>query len=495
MSQPIRVRFAPSPTGFLHVGGARTALFNWLWARKNDGQFILRIEDTDQTRSTQESTDQILESFQWLGIEWDEGPFFQSERLDLYRAALDQLIREGKAYPAFETKEELDAKREEAMKAGREPVYDRAALSLSPEEIERKIAAGVPHVYRLKAPESGYTEVADTNMGGEGARFENAKIGDFIITRPGTPEEPGWPLYNFCAAVDDHDMGITNVIRGVEHLGNAAKQILIMQALGCEPPTYTHLPLINKKGKKMSKRDADADPRFPVSVSGRRELGYLKEACLNFFCLLGWSHPEGEEIFPVDEAIKHFSLDRLQKSAAEFDEDKFLHQNAWYIRNLSAEKIYDLALPYVKAEFDVSSRSEDWLRGIMTLAQERARLLSEFPAQLDFFFEPPQSYEAKAVKKAFKGDAASILQELAQAFLALEDWTQEAIHDTLSGYAESKELGFGKVAQPCRIAVSGRMASPGLTEVLYYTGREETAARLRRAAELIEAGDTPVTDG
>jgi glutamyl-tRNA synthetase len=475
------------------VGGARTALFNWLWARKNKGTFLLRIEDTDVERSTQASVDQILESFQWLGIDFDEGPFYQSQRLHLYQAAVQRLADEGKIYPAFETKEELEQIRNEMMEQKSTRVYDRRALKLSADEVKARMAAGEPFVWRFKTPDNGFTDVPETLMGEESCRFENSAIDDFIITRPGTLQEPGWPLYNFCVVVDDADMRITHVIRGVEHLSNTAKQVLLYNALGYTVPQFTHLPLIMKGGKKMSKRDADADPRFPVSVSARRDIGYLKEATVNFIALLGWSHPTGEEIFPLDQLIKNFSLDRLTKANANFDEDKFLHINGWYIRNLPKADIIERVKPFLeRAGLVRSDRDDAWLAGIIEQVIERVTLLSDFPAALEYFFKAPDSYDAKGVKKAFADpEIAGHLRALAEKLSTIPAWEKEPLEAEVRAFGEGSGLGFGKIAQPVRLATTGRTASPGLFDVIYLLGRDETVERLKKAAELVERGAVP----
>lgn len=487
----VRVRFAPSPTGYLHVGGARTALFNWLYARRHGGTFILRIEDTDVERSTDASTEQILESLQWLGLQWDEGPFFQSQRLDIYREHLARLAAEGKIYPAFDSKEELDAMREKAMAEKRNPIYDRRALKLSPDEVRARMESGEPFVWRFRVPDGAVTEVPETLMGGEAdCKFRNDDIGDFIITRPGTIKEPGMPLYNFVCVVDDALMQITHVIRGVEHLGNAAKQVLLYQAFGYPVPSFTHLPLIMKNGKKMSKRDADADKRFPVSVSERRDLGYLREATVNFLSLLGWSSPGESELFPQEELIANFTLDRLSKSNANFDEDKYLFQNGWYMRNLPRTEIVERVKPFLaRAGMIATSQDDAWLGRIIELEIERCRLLSDFPEALAYFFRRPDSYDPKGVKKVFGAEGmADMLREVAGVLEGVQPFAKEPMEAALRAWADGKGLGFGKVAQPIRLAVTGRTASPGLFEVLELLGPEETVTRIRAAAEKLAAG-------
>ncbi len=486
----VRVRFAPSPTGFLHVGGARTALFNWLWARHNQGTFILRIEDTDLERSTQESTDQILESMKWLGLDWDEGPFFQSQRSELYRENLEKLIASGYAYRAFETPEELDAMRAKAQAEGRNPIYDRRSLRLSPEEIQANIDAGKPFVWRFKCPE-GETVVPETLMKGDsGCKFDNESLGDFALTRSGTEDNWGAPLFNFCCAIDDADMGITHVIRGADHLSNTPRQMMVLRALGFDVPTYTHLPLIMKGGKKMSKRDADADPRTPVSVSARRDLGYLRESTMNFLAMLGWSFDDKTEIFSVPELIEKFSLDGLSKANANFDEDKYLFLNGWYIRNRPAAEVVELVKPFLEAAgFTASERGDDWLANVIGLEIERCKLLSEFPEALEYFFHAPETYEEKGVKKLFAKDGGGeILSAAGKCLAETEDFTHEGLEAALRALGEKMELGFGKIAQPIRLAVTGRMASPGLFDVLMALGRDECVTRIELAAQRVAEG-------
>ena len=493
MPNEVRVRFAPSPTGFLHVGGARTALFNWLWARKNDGKFILRIEDTDLERSTEESTAQILDSLKWLGLEWDEGPYYQRERIAVYLEQLERLRKDACIYPAFESKEELEEMRERAQKEGRTRVYDRRSLDIEPEEVARRMETGDPYVWRFRVPDEGYTEVPETLLGGADTRFKNAEIDDFIITRPGTMETPGIPLYNFACAIDDALMGITHVIRGADHLANTAKQVLLMKALGFEPPVYTHLPLIMKDKKKMSKRDEEADPRFPVSVSARRELGYLKQATVNFLALLGWSFPGDKELFTVQELIAAFDLDRLQKANANFDEDKYLFQNGWYIRNLPLEGLTEKVIPFLeKAGLPLAMEDPARLSVLIDMVRERCKLLSDFPGALSYFDKAPDSYEAKGVKKIFqKEGVAETLMGAAAVLDGAAPFTKDGLEGPLRQYAEEKGLGFGKIAQPIRLAVCGRTASPGLFDVLEQLGKEESVARIQKAAALIAEGNIP----
>jgi glutamyl-tRNA synthetase len=488
----VRVRFAPSPTGYLHVGGARTALFNWLHARKTGGTFILRIEDTDAERSTEASYQQILESLQWLGIQWDEGPFRQSDRMDRYRHWLRVLEEKGALYRAFETEEELEAMRTRAMREKRNPIYDRRSLQYTAEEVRAKVDAGVPWVYRFRVPDDGVTKVPDTLQGEGECLFRNSDIGDFIVTRPGTHDEPGMPLYNFCCAIDDHEMGITHIIRGVEHLSNAARQILILNAMGAPVPTFTHLPLVMRNGKKMSKREGDGSDeaarifnlQYPVSVSGRRDRGYLPEATINFISLLGWSFDGDSEIITREDMIARFSLDRLTKSNANFDEDKYLFINGWWIRNLPKEEIVSRTIPFLeKAGFDLSSRSREWIAGIIALETERCKLLTEFADALRYFFEAPADFDPKGESKVMKDGADALLAEAATRLSACDFADMHSLENAIKALAEERQVGLGRIAQPIRLAVSGRTATPGLFEVLHYLGKDESLARIARFLE------------
>lgn len=480
-------RFAPSPTGFLHLGGLRTALYNWLYARKMGGQFLLRIEDTDRERHNEAGVAQILEALEWIGITPDQDPVYQSQRGDIYADYFQRLKDQGLIYPAFETKEELDAMRQKAMAEKRPAVYDRSALSLSEDEVQSKIAAGVPHVWRFKVPD-GDTVVPDLLMGGDECRFANTQIGDFAITRPGTADDPLQVLYNFVVTVDDALMGITHVIRGVEHLGNAAKQTLLYKAWGLESPKFCHLPLILKEGKKMSKRDEEADPRFPVSVTTRRDLGYLSAATANYVALLGWSSPDENELFELDALVQNFDLDRLSKSNANFDEDKYLHVNGWHIRQRSNADLVVLLKPYFDdAGYDSSA---PWLEKAVHLVKERCDLLFEFVDALSYFYEAPKDYEEKGVNKFFKTDISqNILSTVRDRIAGLDSFNPETLEDLLHKTVEDLGLKFGKFGPVIRLALTGRMQSPGLAEVMDILGQDETLTRLDAAVSYITEHD------
>jgi len=479
----VRVRFAPSPTGFLHVGGARTALFNWLYARHHDGTFILRIEDTDLERSTEEATAQILDSLKWLGIQWDEGPYSQRERAERHREVAWRLVDEGKAYRCFTPETEVEALQKAAMAAKQSFAFRGKDRDLTPDESARRAQGGEPFCVRFKVPQGEKTIVEDGLAGP--VTFDHGVLGDFVILRP-----DGSPVYNFACAADDVDMSISHVIRGNDHLSNTPRQVLLIRAIGAEPPRYTHVPLIMKAGKKMSKRDADADPHFPVSVHARRELGYLPEATVNFLALLGWSYDPEQELFTSDQAIERFDGSGLTSSAANFDEDKFTWMNAWYIRNLPKEAIVPQAVDFMrKTGLPVEGRDPAWLEGIVSLAIERVQYLRDFPDLLCYFFHPPASFDEKGVKKIFgKSGVAALLRATADRLEATIPFTLENLEEQMRQYCEETGEKFGAIAQPARLALTGRTASPGIFEVMFYLGREECVTRLRGAAQAIDEG-------
>ena len=401
-SNKVVTRFAPSPTGFLHVGGARTALYNWLYARKNGGTFILRIEDTDEVRSTQDSVTSILEAMRWLGLDWDAGPFYQSERLGMYNDHIQRLHEAGKIYPAFESKEELETMRQQAVSERRNSIYNRASLRLSKDEALTKMSEGSEFVWRFRVPDEGFTEVPELLMGGDVCRIRNDSIEDFVISRPGTMNKPGMPLYNFVCAIDDALMGITHVIRGVEHLTNASRQVLLYQALGYDSPKFVHLPLITKNGKKMSKRDVDADGKYPVSVMDRRAIGYLAEPTINYLALLGWSPADGKELMSRSQMIEAFDLSRLNRSNANFDEKKYLFFNAQAIKASADKELLELVTPILdKAGFDFAKMDESVQLKLVRIGKDRAKLLCDFARELEFFFVAPQTFLPGRGQKQF----------------------------------------------------------------------------------------------
>jgi glutamyl-tRNA synthetase len=459
-------RFAPSPTGDLHIGGARTALFNWLFARHHGGKFILRIEDTDRERSTEEFVESILDAMTWLGLAWDEGPYRQTERMDLYREAAERLLAEGKAYRCICTAEELERRREE-MKARKEkPRYDGRCRELPPAAAE-----GKPSVVRFRTPESGRTVVPDMLRGD--VVFENSELDDLVILR-----SDGTPTYNFVVVVDDASMGITHVLRGDDHLNNTPKQLLIYEALGYPLPRFGHFPLIHgMEGGKMSKRDAE------TSITKYRDMGYLPEALVNYLARLGWGHGD-QEIFSVEELRTLFSLDHVNLSPSRFDLNKLLHLNGHYLRAADPERISGLLLPYL-ANLGIDSPPSPHLVRIVKTLQERARTLVEMAESAEFYFREKDP-DPKAKAKFLTPEIAPVLEDIASALRGLPDFSREAMEAAISLIVERRG-GNLKVHQPIRVALTGASASPGLFDLMEILGREETVRRLSKAASRIRA--------
>lgn len=488
----VRVRFAPSPTGYLHVGGARTALFNWLYARHTGGKFVLRIEDTDLERSTPESVQQILDSLKWLGMESDEAIVYQTARAPQHKAYVEQVLASGHAYWDYCPKEKLAELRDKAKEERRPFVYRRELLTEG--EIAKYKAAGEPGVIRLRAPETGVTGYDDFVYG----RIEapNETIGDFVIARA-----DGSPLYNFTNAVDDIDMGITHVCRGEDHVSNTLRQVLVYQALGKPMPQFAHLPLILGTDKKrLSKRHG------ATSVMQFHEEGILPEALLNFLALLGWA-PEGEsdfeEVMTQDELIARFSLEKVNKSPAVFDYDKLHWMNGVYIRHLPKEEIYAVVVPELDEIYGAAGGPGDeppgraqWLRDIIDLEIERSRTMKDFAGNLDYFFVAPTEYEEKPFKKhltAVEGieRLRRVRSEIETAWPANEKATLQEVHDALDkhlrAWCEAHGIKFGQAVHPVRLALTGRTASPPLFDVIYNLGKAETLARLDKLANHAEA--------
>jgi len=454
-------RFAPSPTGYLHIGGARTALFNWLFARRNGGTFILRIEDTDRERSTPEAVKAIFEGMTWLGISWDEGPFFQTERMERYRAEAGRLLAEEKAYRCICTSGELDARREAARARGETPRYDRKCREMSPSEAE-----GKPFVIRFRAPLSGKTIVSDL-LRGEVA-YENGELDDLILLR-----SDGLPTYNFVVVVDDASMGITHVLRGDDHLNNTPKQILLYEALGYPLPRFGHFPLIHgMEGGKLSKRQDD------VSVTAYRDRGYLPEAMVNYLVRLGWGHRD-QEIFSLEELQGIFSLESVGKSPSRFDPEKLLHLNAHYIKTGSPERLAGLLVPFL-GKRGIEAEPSPWLAKVVRTFQERSRTLEEMADSSEYYFRP-RDPDPKAADKFLTPEIAPLFEEIVREFRALPEFTPAAIEPVLHRLAEKRGAKLGKVAQPVRVALTGGTVSPGIFEVMDVLGRDEVIRRLSRA--------------
>jgi glutamyl-tRNA synthetase len=474
MPDTVRVRFAPSPTGYLHVGGARTALFNYLYARKTGGAFVLRIEDTDRERSTDESTRTILDGMTWLGLGWDEGPVHQADGLARHQADAGRMLDEGKAYRCFCTPEELAAKREAMQHEYR---YDRACYSIPADVSTRRAAAGEPFTVRFRVP-AGTTEWDDVVHGV--TTFDNASIEDFIILRTA-----GTPIYNLAVVSDDVDMRITHVVRGDDHIANTPKQILLYQALGAPVPTFAHLPMIlGPDGKKLSKRHG------ATAVGDYAELGILPEALFNFLALLGWNPGDEREVMGQDELVEAFSLERINKKAAVFDTEKLLWMNGQYLARKPADEVLALVAPQLVAEglvtqADVDARPE-WLMTLVDLLKVRIRATTDFAKQARPLLGDVVEYDEAAVAKQWRDPAtAERLQAVREALASVEPWTPEALEPVLRAVAERLGVGLGKVAQPLRVALTGSAASPGIDQVLWLLGREKTLARIDAAVSLI----------
>jgi len=486
MSEKVRVRFAPSPTGSLHIGGARTALFNLLFARHNNGTFVLRIEDTDTERSTEESAAQIVRSLKWLGIDWDEGPekggdfgpYFQSQRLELYKKEVDRLLAEGKAYYCYCTPEELAQRREAALKAGKPPKYDGCCRNLTPEQREKFEAEGRKPTIRLKMPEEGYTEVDDLIRGK--VVFENSVLDDFIIVKSN-----GIPTYNFACVVDDNAMKITHIIRAEEHLSNTPKQIQAYRALGYDIPKFAHVPMILAPDRsKLSKRHG------ATSVEEFKDQGYLAKAIINYLTLLGWS-PEGtEEIFEIDKAIKEFTLERVNKTAAIYDVKKLTWINGHYMRELDVNFVTEETIPFMIKKGIVTEEEAkekfDYIREIVDISRDRSKTLDELAESIAFFFKDVTEYEEKGVRKHFaKENAAKLLTLGADALEKLGDFTLETTEATFRNITEELGLKAAEIIHPTRLAITGRTIGPGLFHIIVLLGREKTVERMRKAVKWI----------
>ncbi len=466
----VRVRFAPSPTGHLHIGGVRTALFNWLFARHHGGTFILRIEDTDRSRSTEESIEGILEGMRWLGLTWDEGPYRQTDRLDLYRAQAERLLQSGKAYPCYCTAEELEARRAEAMKRGQTPKYDGRCRHLATPVTGRTPAL------RFAAPQTGQTVISDLIKGT--VAFDNAQLDDLILLR-----SDGTPTYNFGVVVDDVDMKITHVIRGDDHLNNTPRQIQIYAALGYEMPQFAHVSMILGADKtRLSKRHG------ATSTLAYREMGYLPEALLNYLTRLGWSSGD-QEIFSLDEMIAKFDLHQVGKSAAVFNPDKLLWLNSHYIHHGDPQRLIGLLKPFLVKEGILAQDEEPdeaRLLKILTALKGRSRTLVEMAQASVYFFKDDYPMEETARIKFLTPAIRPIFRELITRLEPLSDFTPSGIEKVFSGLLEEKGLKLSQLAQPVRVALTGRTVSPGIYEVMEILGKERTLARLKKALEGIE---------
>ncbi len=463
----IRTRFAPSPTGYLHVGGARTALFSWLFARRHGGKFILRIEDTDLERSTQESVNAILEGMTWLGLEYDEGPFFQTHRFDRYNEVIDQLLEKGLAYRCDCSKERLEKLREEQMAKKLKPRYDGHCRN-------RDVDPDKPHVVRFRNPEEGTVVFRDLVRGT--IRVSNRELDDLIIRR-----SDGSPTYNLTVVVDDADMGITHVIRGDDHINNTPRQINLLQALGLPVPEYAHLPMIlGPDGQRLSKRHG------AVSVMQYMRDGFLPEALLNYLVRLGWSHGD-QEIFSLDEMVELFDLSEVNRSPSTFNTEKLLWINQHYIKNLDPAHIARLLSPHM-GDLDIDPAEGPDLVKVVEAQRERAQTLVELAAISAFYYRDFEEYDPKAAKKALRPAALEPLMLARKKLAGLEDWHREEIHSVLQAVAKELEVGFGKVGMPLRVAVTGGSPSPDLDLTMEMVGKAACLRRIDRAIGYIENG-------
>ena len=463
----VRVRFAPSPPGFLHIGGVRTALFNWLYARQQQGVFVLRIEDTDQDRSTDESIQAIIEGMKWVGLDWDEGPFRQTERMELYRSHAMQLLEQGQAYWCVCKAEELEARRKEAEAKGLSPRYDGRCRNLGITKPSEEAAL------RFKAPQEGQTVVDDLIKGK--IVFDNAVIDDLIILRSN-----GYPTYNFSVVVDDALMHITHVIRGDDHLTNTPRQVPIFKALGFPVPQFGHLPMILGSDKsRLSKRHG------ATSIMAYKDMGYLPEAMVNYLVRLGWSHGD-QEIFTRQELIEKFSWKHVQTSAAVFNADKLLWINAEYIKASPPTGVAQALIPLLEAaglQEQVRVVSLEWLAQLVVLVKERAKTLVEMVEWVRPYFGESVVLEEEAAKKFLTPAIAPALGKLVARFEAFPMFSKQVWEESFKKFVEEEGLKMGQVAQPVRVALTGRTASPGLFEVMEVLGRDRTLLRLRRGLE------------
>ena len=455
----VRTRFAPSPTGFLHIGGARTALYCWLEARRRGGQFVLRIEDTDRERSTEEAVQAILDGMSWLGLHHDEGPIYQTARLERYRQVADELLKAGKAYYAYESKDEIEAMRNEAMAKGEKPRYNGYYR-----DRDEPYRDDPNRVIRFKNPLEG-SVVFDDKVKGR-VEWSNAELDDLVIFR-----SDGWPTYNFAVVVDDIDMGITEVIRGDDHVNNTPRQINIYKALGAPVPEFAHLPMIlGPDGQKLSKRHG------AVSVMQYRDDGFLPHALLNYLVRLGWSHGD-QEIFSEEEMIRLFDISDVNKAASRFDVTKLSWLNQHYLKTEEPGAIapeFEWHLTQAGIDFSTWPKPAD----VIVALRDRVQTLKEMAERAKIWYGPIVEWDEKAVAKHLKNDSAIAVLEAAKALLADVEWKPEPIHGVIEQIASKLELGMGKIAQPLRVAMTGTQVSPSIDHTIYLAGREVALKRI-----------------
>lgn len=452
----VRTRFAPSPTGFLHIGGARTALFSWAYAKKNNGAFILRVEDTDVERSTQESVDSILHAMDWLGLDYAEGPFYQMQRMERYKEVIQQMLDAGTAYHCYCSREELDQMREEQRARGEKPRYDRRCLHQQPRE-------GVKPVVRFKNPQDGVVAWDDLVKG----RIEiaNSELDDLIIAR-----SDGTPTYNFCVVVDDLDMKITHVTRGDDHVNNTPRQINILRALGATPPLYAHLPMILRDdGQKMSKRND------PVSVVQYRDMGILPEALLNYLARLCWGHGD-DEVFSIEQFVEWFDLNNISPSPARFDMKKLFWVNAQHIKAKTSAKLIELITPQLLAQ-NISPEQLD-INAIMELVKTRSDNLNTLAKEVTYFYQP-LTPNAEELAKHMTDDAAQVLNNFASAVDGLSEWSLDAIKALIKEFCTSQNIKMPQLGMPLRLKLCGTTQTPSFDAIIHILGKNNALARLR----------------
>lgn len=466
-SNNIRTRFAPSPTGFLHVGGARTALFNWLFAKKYGGKFLLRIEDTDLSRSSEKNVQQIIKDLQWLGVNWDEEIIFQGKRIQIYQNHVSQLIETNHAYFCFCTPEELKAKRKSGDKTNRTYVYDRTCLKLSDKEIKDKLTKKIPYAIRFKVPEGETSWLDDVH---NSIKINNQEIDDFILQR-----SDGSPTYQMAVVTDDHEMEITHIIRGNDHISNTPKQILLYEAFRWDIPHFSHVPLImGPDNKRLSKRHG------ATSVGEFREKGYLSEALTNYLALLGWSPGDDSEIMTANELKEKFSLKGISKKEAVFDETKLIWMNSNYIREISDEHLLNHLESYIQIKnYSYKKLNKKYLKNVIKLMKNRAKVLSDFIESANYFYEDPQKYDQKGVNKYLKkADTLINIKEFTRQLVKISEYNEESIENLLRSFAENKNISAAHIIHPVRLALTGQTASPGLFEVMDILGKRTVLRRL-----------------
>jgi glutamyl-tRNA synthetase len=484
MSKEIRVRMAPAPTGRFHIGTARTTLYNWLFARHHGGTFILRIEDTDQSRSSQENVRQIMDAIRWLGLDWDEGPevdgphapYFQSQRLQLYRDAVDRLLAQGDAYPCYCAPVELEERRREMQRQGIPPRYDRRCRDLSQPDRERLEAEGRPRAIRFAVPDEGTTSWDDLVRGR--VEFQDSELDDFVVMK-----SDGFPSYILACAVDDTEMAITHVLRGEDLISGTPRQIHVFRALGLPLPRFGHLPMILAPDRsKLSKRHG------ATGIDEYRARGFVPDAMVNFIALLGWSSGDDREILSRGEMIEAFSIEGIGKSGAVFDAEKLEWMNGVYLRQMSAEEYVARARPFLESALGSVAETfeDDYVARVVLLEQERAKTLAELPELTEFFFRDPEEYEDKGERRWFRQEGAGeVLAAVREALQALDRFDDAAIESAVRAAAEKLDTKAGPVIHTTRLATTGRTKGPGLFELLAVLGKERVLQRLERAEQYI----------